>query len=299
LLRFRRRGADRLTVTQTDNRITLLRRLGFLLTAVFTAALWCSGGASQGVDTSADVYRRALYPNGLPQRVNPFSNSKAQTEFALAARAPLPNTMREVIVYSERITKDLPLDKMYWVFIALVEKSGDTFRVLDRREVTDDLKLYTDSPGNFLQLAALVTPIAARNATVAAIELQTTLAGTGSISQGSHFFYVISPEATLALALTLEFTSESGRSGPQASAKIAILKAGIGAGVSGDVVLSTRSAEWNAFDSSGKAACGAVTTTRYRFTGSRYEQLPRAGTVSARDFVDIPVLPARATCRNR
>ena len=165
--------------------------------------------------------------------------------------------------------------------------------------MTDDLKLYTDFPGNFLYLAALVTPIAARNATVAAIELQTTLAGTGSISQGSHFFYLISPEATLVPALTLEFTSESGRSGPQASAKIAILKAGIGAGVLGDVVLSTRPAKWDAFDSGAKATCGSVTAARYRFTGSRYEQLPRAGPVSPRDFVDIPVLPVRATCGNQ
>lgn len=277
----------------------VVRRLEVLFITAVTAALCGLAGAAQGRETSVEAYRRALYPDGLPQRVNPFSNSKVQTEFALAARAPLPVTMREVIVYYERITRDPPLDQMYWVFIALVDKSGDAFRVLDRREVTDDLKLYTEFPGNFLQLAALITPIAAPNATVAAIELQTTLAGTGSISQGSHFFYMISPEATLAPAMTLEATSESGRSGPQASAKIAILKAGIGAGVLGDVVLSTRPAKWDAFDSSAQAACGPVTTTRYRFTGSRYEQLPRAGTVSARDFVDIPVLPVRATCRNR
>src|SRR5947208_715806 len=55
-------------------------------------------------------YRRALYPRGLPRRENPLSQSMAQPEFVLDAHAPLPGTQREVIVFSEAITKAVPSD---------------------------------------------------------------------------------------------------------------------------------------------------------------------------------------------
>jgi hypothetical protein len=266
------------------------------------AVLCCSSVAvAQGGPPVPDVtgYQRALYPNGLPQRENPLSESKVQTEFSLEARAVLPNTARQVIVYSERITKDVYSDNVYWVFLAVVEKSGDSVRVLDQREVTGDLKLFTEFPGNFLRLGALATIFQARNATVASFELSTTLAGTGGLTQAGHFFYVVSPRGKLEPALALESTYESGRSGPEGNSTVLSIRVGVSPQVAGDLVLTTRDAEWDAYEPATKAKCGPVTSTRYRFNGSRYEQasasLPDTG--GAR-FRPLPLLFRQATCAN-
>lgn len=172
-----------------------MRLFGVLVVGLLVAALPAPAAVAQTAATPAEraAYLRALYPGGLPMRVNPFTDADTQAEFALESRVAMPDMMRQVIVYSERFIKDAFSDNAYWVFIALVERNGATLRVLDRHEVTGDLTLYTEFPGNFVEFGALVTPIAARDSTIAAIELWTTLAGTGSVTRGGHFFYVVSP----------------------------------------------------------------------------------------------------------
>jgi hypothetical protein len=265
------------------------------------AAVLCrsSVAVAQGGASVPDpaAYQRALYPNGLPQRENPFTELKAQTEFALDARTPLPNTPREVIVYSERIMKPYS-DNVYWVFIALLENNGGMIRVLDRHEVTDDLKLFTEFPGNFLQLGALVTIFRAREATIAAIELSTSLAGTGGLTQGGHFFFVVSGTGKLEQALALEATSESGRSGPEGNSTVLSIHVGISPDVTGDLVLTSRDAEWDAFEPAKKANCGPITTTRYRFNGFKYLPAPTSAAAPGARFRSLPLLFPQRTCVN-
>lgn len=263
------------------------------------AAVLCrsSVAVAQGGSPVPDVtaYQRALYPNGLPQRENPLTEVKATSEFALDARTPLPNTAREVIVYSERIMRPYS-DSVYWVFIALLEKDGGMFRVLDQREVTDDLKLFTEFPGNFLQLGALVTIFRAREATIAAIELSTSLAGTGGLTQGGHFFYVASAAGKLEPALALDATSESGRSGPEGASTVLSIRFSLD--VTGDLVLTTRDAEWDAFEPTKKAKCGPITTTHYRFNGTTYLPARARSAASGARFRALPLLLPQRTCSN-
>lgn len=253
---------------------------------------------AQGGPFVADpaAYQRALYPSGLPQRENPLSESKVQTEFSLEARAELPNTARQVIVYSERITKDAYSDNVYWVFLAVVEKIGDSVRVLDQREVTGDLKLVTEFPGNFLRLGALATIFQARNATIASFELSTTLAGTGGLTQAGHFFYVVSAAGKLEPALALDATSESGRSGPEGASTVLSIRFSLD--VTGDLVLTTRDAEWDAFGPTKKAKCGPITTTHYRFNGTKYLPARARSAASGARFRALPLLLPQRTCSN-
>jgi hypothetical protein len=263
-----------------------------LLAGAWQVGLLAQRGIPPG---EAAPYQRAIYPDGPPRRVNPLSEKTEQTEFALNARATLPGSTREVVVYSDRITKDLPFDKMYWVYVALLDRTGNTLRVLDRVEVTEDLKLFTEVPGNFLALRALVSPFAARSTTVAAVELETALEGTGGVREASHFFYTVFPEAKLARVLMLDATYAGGRSGADAGAKFTTFRVGVAADVSGDLALATRNATWNAFDNPPKPICGIVAATYYRFTGSGYQQAtPR--TITAASFRELPTIPVQVAC---
>jgi hypothetical protein len=170
--------------------------------------------------------------------------------------------------------------------------------VLDRREVTGDLKLFTEFPGNFLKLGALATIFQARNATIVSFELSTTLAGTGGLTQAGHFFYVVSPTGKLEPALALESTYEGGRSGPEGNSTVLTIGVGDSPQVAGDLVLTTRDAEWNAFEPGAQATCGPITTTRYRFNGYKYLMAPAAATTPGARFRPLPLLFPQRTCVN-
>jgi hypothetical protein len=241
------------------------------------------------------AYERALYPAGMPMRQNEITDAGERAEFVFAAEAGLPDTHRHVVVYAERLSRDLPFDKIHSVFVAVVERHDDTLRVMDRRNVTEEIGVFTEFPGNFLELHALVTPVSARNRTIAAVELLATLDGTGSITEATHLFYAISEGGKLAPILDLDTTYASGRSGGLRSARIATLAIVPNANGVGDVLVRSRALTWTSEDDeSTPPECGPVSITRYRFDGTKFEQASTEGDIPAGAFV-LPRLEVEET----
>ncbi|HYH09702.1 MAG TPA: hypothetical protein VEK11_21820 [Thermoanaerobaculia bacterium] len=236
-------------------------RVGLFSCLALAAATAIAAHAQTSIP--AEVWRSALHPKGMPERVNELTGKKERAEFIYAAGAVLPDSNRHVVVYAERLSEDLPFDKLYTVHVAVAAQDGEKLTLLDRRDVTRDIDLYTDLEGNFMDLRASVTPLPAKPQMVA-IALWTQLHGSGAISAGQHQFYTLSSGGKLMKALDLE-TYAYGRSGPLRSAHVSTL-----AFSDPDLVVTSRDITWEDAGEDAPPDCAPVSVTRYRFNGTAF-----------------------------
>jgi hypothetical protein len=276
----------------------IARKLRWVLGATVLAA-WPSYAAGPTASHQA-----ALYPNGLPVRHNERSDRDEQTSFTQHAALAVPGTPQTVVVYSEGIKAEHPhSDNLYWVFAAVLAPSADGMRVIDRQELTNDVPVYTEFPGNVLDVQAAVHSFPARGGTtIVAIELWGLLAGSGGYSEASNLFFLLHPDGRLTRALALAHTSGSGRSGAgQGGGTDSRISIGTAAGVLGDVVLEKREVQWTWRPSDDKPviACGANSIEAYRFTGDHYERIARPPAALGAGFTSLARLSflEKTSCR--
>lgn len=235
--------------------LSLLLALGLAVTAI----------AQPSADDVA-AWQKALYPNGLPMRHNPIADGDERPEFIFAAEATLPSSNRTVAVFAERLSRELPFDRIYRVQIALAARDGQTLSILDRLDVTEEIELFTDFPGNFLDFRALVTPLPSAKVQMVAVELWDTLHGTGALSEARHLFYAVSAKDKLSPVLELD-TYSSGRSGDLRSSTAYTVA--FHDGERGpEVLFRSRAITWEGEESA--PDCGPETVERYRFSGTTF-----------------------------
>lgn len=230
-----------------------------------------------------DPIAAALHPRGLGQRVHPVSGKSEPAELVILSKATLSGSNRQVVVWAERVNKE-QIQQFQWIYAAVLEGAGEQWRVLDRRELTRALTLFTEVPGEGIDARALVTPLDVRGTHVVAIEVWSAMSGTALLSSATHVFFTVSADGKLEQALEIEGTYASGREGRRKSAAVAKIEI-----ADGDLVVGTRDVQWPAADQSSAAQCGPLTTRYYQFNGSRFVEVPRL-TLSAKP-VELPRLP--------
>jgi hypothetical protein len=242
------------------------------------------------------VYERALYPNGPPRLHNEMTDVKERAEFVLVTEAALPGMHRRIAVYAERLDNELPLDKIYRVYVAVFEEQGDALRLVDRHDVTEEMRLFVDFPGNFLDLDALVTPIVTHDPPLVAVELWERISGTGFYTQADHLFFSMNPKGILEPLLTLPMTYASGRSRTQKDARITDLY--LSTGPDPELIVSRRSIHWEDYEADSAPECSPASLSRYRLDGAQNEPVEAPGAVPRAGFVLLPRVDAeeKPTC---
>jgi hypothetical protein len=243
-------------------------------------------------ETSA--YERVAYPQGISPRLNEITGKEELPEFVLLSTAKVPKTNREVAVWAERLSKDLPYEKIYYVFAATFERDGDSLRLLDRREITDDVPQYLEFPGNSKEVRAMANVFDANGTTIAGIELWSSITGSGRFNDTSDLFFAMSGKGALTPALKLPRTYSSASSSGGKGATISTLR------VSGnELIVATRVVSWAAPNVTPLADCGPATTKRYRFDGTTYAETVSATAVPS-NAIELPRLSIeeKALCAN-
>lgn len=257
--------------------------------ALFAAA--AGGAEDQGV---ALRYERALYPDGMPMRRNELSGNEERPAFVLHSRAALPKTSREVVVWSERLDKGMPFEKLYRVFAAVLETGGEGLRVLDRRELTAGVPLFLEVPGHVFELRALATPLPKPEADTVAVELWASLHGTGFYNAASDLFFSVDGAGKLAPVLTLKDTFASANVDlTLRSGETSTILVGTTPQTAGDIVVERRKARWMTSPESAsvRSTCGPKQYSLYRFQGRTYEATASAQAPPGSGYVALPRLP--------
>lgn len=233
-------------------------------------------------------YEPALYPDGLPSRHNDITEADERPEFVLVAEAAVPETNRRVIVYAERLTPEPDLDRLHWVHVALLGTDGDAVQVLDRREVTEEIELFVERPGHFLDLEALITPLP--SSPIVAVELWVTLSGTGFYTEARHLFFRIDG-GKLQPVLELDMTYASSRSDGVKNAALADIRTNKDAS---EIVVSRRDVVTpdEGDEEIAKPSCGPPSFSRYRFSEGQYRELDAPASMPSAGFTPLPRLPA-------
>lgn len=239
-------------------------------------------------------YERVAYPKGIPPRLNEITGKEELPEFLLLSKAEVPKTNREVAVWAERLSKELPSEKIFFVYAATFERDGDSVRLLDRREITDDVPEYLEFPGNSKEVRAAANVFDANGTTIAAIELWSSITGSGLFNATSDLFFTLSGNGALTPALKLPKTYWSANSSGTKDAAISTIR------VSGkELIVATRIVSWAARGVTPVADCRPVTAKRYRFDGTAYAETVSATAVPS-NAVELPRLPIedKAICAN-
>lgn len=253
-----------------------------------------AGGQQLEPAGNAAAYERALYPQGLPQRHNAIADIEEKPELVFAADTALPESNRQLVVYAERLSRDLPFDKIYTVFVTVVERREKDFVVLDRRDVTEEIEVFTDFPGNFLELRAQVIPLPSGKKTLAGVELWAVVDGTGSISEATHLFYEITRDGKLQQVLELNATYASGRSGSMTSSRISTVAVVPAADGVGDLLVRSRAVTWTSDEDDAQPQCGPVELSRFRFDGTKFQETDAGSGLPDNAFI-LPRLDVEET----
>jgi hypothetical protein len=253
-----------------------------------------STGQQREPTGDAAAYERALYPQGVPQRHNAIANATEKPEFVFAADAVLPGTNRSIVVYAERLSRDLPFDKIYTVYVAVVERGEKGLAVLGRDNVTEEIEVFTAFPGNFLEVRAQVIPLPTGKPMIVAVELWAIIDGTGSISKATHLFYAINRDGKLERVLDLDATYASGRSGAVTSSKISTVAVAPDADGVADLLVRSRAVTWTNDEDDAAPQCGPVSLSRYRFDGTKFREMDVASGLPDNAFV-LPRLDVEET----
>jgi hypothetical protein len=265
-----------------------IRYLSIACGAIAVALL--ANGQPAVLTGNAAAYERALYPHGLPQRRNVIADVAEKPELVVAAEAAIPETSRRVIVYAERLSRDLPFDKIYTVYVAVLERREKEFVVLDQRDVTEEIEVFTEFPGNFLELRGQAIPLPSGRTPIVAVELWAVIDGTGAICEATHLFYAIDHGGKLEQVLELKATYGSGRSGAVRNSRISTVSFASAPDGVGDVVVRTRAVTWSRVEGDAEQQCGPVSLSRYRFDGTKFQEMDAPSGLPDHVFI-LPHLP--------
>jgi hypothetical protein len=168
---------------------------------------------------ASQKYREIFFPNGMPMEESPSSGEKQQSRYAFYDETGLDDSLNAVL-YSKEIPNGVN-DADFRVFLAIMAKSGQTWKVVETLELTESMPVQTEEPGNFFKMdGRLNTFTIAAGSRGLHVNLWATLAGTGSVSGASDFFYRLTAEHKLELVLALQKASQFSRLGASASTTV-------------------------------------------------------------------------------
>jgi hypothetical protein len=178
-----------------------------LFVLILMAALPCLGETPK--------YQDAIYPQGMPEREDPFTGMQEKTEYTFYDEAVLEKDGRIAVLYSEKLPRK-GSDGSFWAFVAVLLPEGGKYRVSAVREVTDLIPAYVEFPGNFLSMDGTLDALEAGGRQLLHLNVWSVLSGTGSTSAASDVFFPIlktAPNDVQPPVLTLEKTSAYSRTG--------------------------------------------------------------------------------------
>jgi hypothetical protein len=184
-----------------------------------------SAVADETRDHEGQKYREILYPRGLPLRENYYSGKKERPSYSYYSEVAVTGGLKAVL-YSERLETGQYSDKLYRVFVGLLRAQDSSMRVADRREITEQIQIFTEVPGNFLFMSGcLDTFLLARGVVCVHVFVRATLSGSGAQSDGIDLVFRLSRAVQLDPVLALSSSANFGRSGPIAVEKTSRLRA--------------------------------------------------------------------------
>ena len=253
---------------------TLLLSLLFFSGAAFAAA--------------PQQIRHALYPKGLPVKVNPFTSRQELPEFLFLGSAELPSG-NVVAVTAERLSRTKG-DTMHTVYVSVLAGHG-RFTVLDRVDVTADMPLFVENPGHFHEAEALVTHFLADDKNVVMVELWNSLTGSAGAEGLNDLFFTEDANGKLQRVLRLTAMASIARSGAgESRGNESVLAADL----HGNLVVRRR----EVMRHKDVTRCGDWIVEPYRLGRDGYTRTAKAPDTAA--LTNLPRLPfgERLSCAN-
>jgi hypothetical protein len=247
--------------------------------------LLCCGAAHAA---APQQIRHALYPKGLPVKVNPFTNRQELTEFLFLGSAQLPSG-NIVAVTAERLSRTKG-DTMHTVYVSVLRARGG-LAVLDRVDVTADMPLFVEDPGHFHEAQALVTHLLADAKPVVMIELWNSVTGSAGAEALTDLFFVEDAAGKLRRALAVPAITTTGRLGAgESRGNESILAADL----HGNLVVRRREVTRH----EDITRCSDWTVEPYRLDEDGYARTAKAPDSAA--LITLPRLPfgERLSCAN-
>jgi hypothetical protein len=178
-----------------------------LFALLLIAALPCLGETAK--------YQDVIYPQGMPEREDPFTGQQAKTEYTFYDEAVLEKDGRIAVLYSEKLPRK-GSDGTFWAFVAVLLPEGGKYRVSAVREVTDLVPSYVEFPGNFLSMDGTLDTVQIGDRQLLHLNVWSVLSGTGFTSAASDAFFPIlktAPNDIQPPVLMLEKSSAYSRMG--------------------------------------------------------------------------------------
>jgi hypothetical protein len=126
----------------------------------------------------------------------------------------VPDSAFVVVVFSEKLETKEDSDKLYWIHLGVLQRVQNSFAVIQDLDISDNSPVVTEGPGNFLNMDAKLSTFELRpGVPIIHLNLWSILSGTGALSAGSDFFYLLDGSGKLQPVLALKETSVYGRGG--------------------------------------------------------------------------------------
>jgi hypothetical protein len=174
----------------------------------------CWGGQDihSNEDTRARKYFTTLYPHGMPLRKSYWTGKMERPRY-LVVTMTRTSDRHIVVVTAEELKTNASADKLFTVFISLLEETGPTQRLLDQVDITESSPVQSEIPGNFFDMQAHMDDFEVQpNTHVVHLNWWAVLAGTGGNSAASDLFFATS-DGKLRPILELPRTSTYGYAG--------------------------------------------------------------------------------------
>jgi hypothetical protein len=180
-----------------------------LVLPLISIALVVTVGPTPSAQNIADAYEKALYPNGIPIRLDWEGKSHVPT-FALMDDAATAGNIRAALV-SERVPTG-SYDEDFVIRFATFLGSPGPLKVAQVVDLTTFLTNYVDAPGNFYAAGGSVTPfsIDAKRSGLH-VNAYSEISGSGAILHAFDLFFELRDTGTLIQVLLLPRTTERGR----------------------------------------------------------------------------------------
>jgi hypothetical protein len=144
---------------------------------------------------------------------NVYSQRMEPARFRFFDEVEIPTTGIQGVLFTDHI-EIRGGDGLHWVYLGLADPSSTPPVVFSVREVTDQIPVFTDFPGNFLVFDGRLTAFAISPGVPGIhANLWALLAGTGSISGATDLFFRVEQGGQLTPILTLRDTSGAFRVG--------------------------------------------------------------------------------------
>ena len=146
-------------------------------------------------------YEKLLFPDGLPYLI--VDGEKQEAEFKiLSKKSVLRNGL--VVLYSTIQASGLASEKLFAVYLALLETRANNPYVISTTNITNHLKTYIELPGTFQRMDALLELFEISDDMQGIhINLWSIISGSGSHSSATDLFYLIDSNFKLQMVFKL------------------------------------------------------------------------------------------------